>query len=392
MIDIMNPVRTLLQQNSIRALLKIEKSIYDITKGRCAKNRFLSSVKIPHVGTNVKIIKETENSTYIAKLNSDGTYDKSDFRILCTTDLHLDKDYGLNDKTLQHFVNQIADLKPDLVVLTGDVILSKYQQIDAIQFAQMMDEIGVYWAYVFGNHEAREEKEYFKYLLYKSLTDSPFCLSKFGDPSLFGYGNFIVNIMNDEHALRQSLVFFDSGRKICEPHRSRDGVPEELDGCDYIKPSQIEWYTDEINSVKKQYGDVKSMIYLHIPLPEYEGLFVGEADGSYIPAEGVEVVYGTMREKIGCSAYNSGLFDAMKKNGSQAIFCGHDHCNDFCAKKQGIYMVYNQTGGYNCYRLYDHYILSPEETGWPYGVNFTDVHADGSLKFGHRKHTVYMGK
>ena len=161
----MNPVRTLLQQNSIRALLKIEKSIYDITKGRCAKNRFLSSVKIPHVGTNVKIIKETENSTYIAKLNPDGTYDKSDFRIFCTTDLHLDKDYGLNDKTLQHFVNQIADLKPDLVVLTGDVILSKYQQIDAIRFAQMMDEIGVYWTYVFGNHEACEEKEYFKYFI-----------------------------------------------------------------------------------------------------------------------------------------------------------------------------------------------------------------------------------
>lgn len=35
----MNPVRTLLQQNSIRALLKIEKSIYDITKGRCAKKQ-----------------------------------------------------------------------------------------------------------------------------------------------------------------------------------------------------------------------------------------------------------------------------------------------------------------------------------------------------------------
>lgn len=388
----MRPIRTFLQQNSIKAILQIEKPIYDLTNGKCAKNRFLSSVNIPHVGTNVKIVKENENSTYIAKFNPDGTYDNSDFRILCTTDLHLDDDYGLNDRTLQHFVNQIADLKPDLVILTGDVILSKFQQIDAIQFAKMMEQVGVYWAYVFGNHEARKEKEYFKYLFYKSLVDSPFCLSKFGDPSLYGYGNFIINIMNGENSLRQSLVCFDSGRTICEPHRSRDSVPADLSGYDYIKPSQIKWYENEINSLKKQYGDVKSMIYLHIPLPEYNGFFVEQEDGTYTPADGVEVVYGTMRETVGCSEYNSGLYDAMKKNGSQAIFCGHDHCNDFCINNDGIYIVYNQTGGYNCYRLYEYERLSPDESTWPFGVNYTDIHADGTLTLNHRKHTVYLNK
>lgn len=388
----MKPVRTFLQQNAIKALLKIEKPIYEATNGKCAKNRFLSSVKIPHVGTNVKIIKETENATYIAKFNTDGTYDNNDFRILCTTDLHLDEDYGLNDKTLQYFVNQVAELKPDLILLTGDVILSKFQQIDAIQFSQMMEQVGVYWAYVFGNHEARKEKEYFKYLFYKSLIDSPYCLSKFGDPSLYGYGNFVINIMNSENSLRQSLICFDSGRTIGEPHRTRDGVPADLEGYDYIKPSQIEWYTNEINALKAEYGELKSMLYLHIPIPEYDGFFERQADGSYVPAEGVEVVYGTMRERIGCSAYNSGLFEAMKKNGSQAIFCGHDHCNDFCVNNGGIYMVYNQTGGYNCYRLYDHEVLSPDESTWPFGVNFTDIHSDGSIKLSHRKHTVYLNK
>ena len=163
---------------------------------------------------SVEIIKETDNATYIAKYKEDGTIDNSDFKILLTTDMHLDEDYDLNDKTFDRIFKQIRDNKPDLVIFTGDCIQSKFQQIDAVQFAEWMEEIGVYWAYIFGNHEAREEKEFHKYLIFKSLSDFPHCLSKFGDPNLFGYGNFIVNIMNSETQLKQSLVFMDSGRDI----------------------------------------------------------------------------------------------------------------------------------------------------------------------------------
>ena len=386
----MYEIRTAVQQALFKAVIKIEKPIYDITGGKLAKNRFLSSVKIPYVGTNVKIVKETENSTFIAKFNPDGSYDNSDFRILCTTDLHLDDDYGLNDRTLQHLADQIADLKPDLVVFTGDVILSEFQQIDAIQFAAMMEQMGVYWTYVFGNHEAREEKGPFKYLLYKSLIDSPYCLCKYGNPDLFGFGNFTVNIMNGKDSVRQSLVMFDSGRNIIDSNRSRDGVPADIDGYDYIKPSQIKWYADEMTALKKQYGSVKSMVYLHIPIPEYNGFFEQQPDGTFVPKSDIDLIYGSMRETVGCPNFNSGLFDAMKQNGGQAIFCGHDHCNDFCVRKDGIYLVYNQTGGYNCYRLYEKERMSADESTWHFGVNFADIHYDGTLSFGHRSHAEFF--
>lgn len=388
----MYKIRTAVQQKLFKAIIKLEEPIYDITGGKLAKNRFLSSVKIPYVGTNVKIVKETENSTFIAKFNPDGSFDNSDFRILCTTDLHLDDDYTLNDRTLQHLVDQIADLKPDLVVFTGDVILSKYQQIDAIQFADMMTQMGVYWAYVFGNHEAREEKGPFKYLLYKSLIDSPYCLCKYGDDDLFGFGNFTINIMNGENSVLKSLVMLDSGRSIIDANRARDGVPGDIDGYDYVKPSQIKWYADEMTALKKQYGDVESMIYLHIPIPEYDEFFEEQSAGTFVSKADTELIYGTMREKIGCSKFNSGLFDAMKQNGGMAIFCGHDHCNDFCVKKDGIYIVYNQTGGYNCYRLYETDKMSPDESTWHFGVNFTDIRADGTLLLNHRSHVEFYKK
>lgn len=389
----MRPVRTFIQQTGIRAVLAAEKPIYDITKGKHARNRFLSSLDIPYVGSKVKIIKENETSTFIAKFKDDGSYDDGDFKILNTTDMHLDEDYALNDKSLQNFINQVRDEKPDLVIFTGDVILSKYQQIDAIQFAEMMERLGVYWAYAFGNHEARAEKEYFKYLIFKSISDYPHCLSKFGRKELFGYGNFIVNIMNSETELRESLVFFDSGRDMIASHRKNDGVPENIpDGYDYIKPSQISWYTEEITKLKKAYGKVESMLYLHIPIKEYEEVFALNEDGAYVPTGKAEILYGRMFESVGSSPYNSGLFEAMKKNGSQAIFAGHDHVNDWAAKYEGIWLVYNQYASYNAYGLWDYNGIHLDEKDWQQGVTITEVHKDGTIDLSQRFHSKYLDK
>ena len=270
----MKPVRTFIQQNGIRFCLGAEKILYDLSKGKLAQNRFLSALDVPYIGSKVRIIKETETSTFIAKFNDNGTIDNGDFKLLATTDMHTDEDYSLNNKSLQLFINQIRDEKPDLVILTGDCIQSKYQQFEAIHFAQMMEKLGVYWAYVFGNHEAREEKEFHKYLLMKSLSDYPHCLSKFGDPKLFGYGNFIINIMNSETELKQSLVFMDSGRDIIPEYMARDGVPAEMEkGYDYIKPDQIKWYTEEMTALKETYCKCPNLLYMHIPIKEYEEIF-----------------------------------------------------------------------------------------------------------------------
>ena len=390
----MKPVRTFIQQNGIRACLKIEKPIYDLTKGKLARNRFLSSLDIPYVGTNVKIIKENDTSTFIAKFNDDGSYDNSDFKILTFTDLHMDEDYDLNDKTLQLMIDNIRDVKPDLVIFTGDCICAKYQQIDAIQFGQMMEKLGVYWAYAFGNHEARAEKEYFKYLIFKSLSDFPHCLSKFGDPSLFGYGNFIINIMDSETELRQSLVLFDSGRDMCEPHITNDKVPfGPDDGYDYIKPGQIEWYKKEITALKNEYGKAISMLYMHIPIPEYQEVFKSEKepDGSYAPSGKAELLYGVQYESLGCSPYNSHLFDAMKEMGAQAIFAGHDHVNDWAAKYEGIWLVYTQAGGYNCYGMgnYNNTFFW-EEKDWLQGSTLTTVKQDGSITLEQKKNARFL--
>ena len=138
----MKPVRTFLQQNAIKFWINVEKPFYDLSKGKLAKNIFLKSVDHPYVGSKVKIIKETDNATYIAKFNDDGTYDTSDFKIMTGTDMHLYDVPEDVDKTLQMFANQVRDEKPDLIIFTGDVLLTKFQHIDTIQFAQFMEDLG----------------------------------------------------------------------------------------------------------------------------------------------------------------------------------------------------------------------------------------------------------
>ncbi len=390
----MKPVRTFIQQNGIRASIKIQKPIHKLTKGKIAKSSFISAINMPFIGTDVKVIKENETSTFIAKFNPDGTYSNEDFKILTFTDLHMDDDFDINNKTLQLVVDNIVAEKPDLVIFTGDCICGKYQQIDAIQFGQMMENLGVYWAFVFGNHEARAEKEFFKYLIFKSVSDFPHCLSKFGDPALFGYGNFIINIMDSEKELRQSLVLFDSGRDFCEPHITNDKVPfTEEDGYDYIKPSQIEWYKNEITALKKEYNKAPSMLYMHIPIPEYNDVFKPEkeADGSFAPSGKAEILYGVQYENVGSSKYNSHLFDAMKEMGANAIFAGHDHVNDWAAKYEGIWLVYTQSGGYNCYGMGDYNnTFHWDEKDWLQGSTLTTIKPDGSITLEQKKNSRFL--
>lgn len=79
--------------------------------------------------TGVKIIERDSESVTIGKFNKDGTYSDKPFRILTATDLHLGDTPSLRRKTMQMLANHISQAKPDLVIFTGDVILSNISSL-----------------------------------------------------------------------------------------------------------------------------------------------------------------------------------------------------------------------------------------------------------------------
>ena len=383
----MRPVTTFIRHNSIKALLAAEKGAKTISKGKLCSNLF--DVEPKYVGTDVRIIKETEDSTFIAKCDTNGRIVDKPFKILVTTDLHLCDDMELINKTLALLARHVEAEKPDLILFTGDVVLTDHQQVDCIQFGRFMEKMGIYWAYVFGNHEARAEKEYHKYLMLKNLTSFPHCLSKFGDPSLFGYGNFFINILSSEKTIQQSIVMLDSGRNTSPTHNVENDAPAELKCYDFLKKGQIEWYKNNILNLEKEYGKFKSITMMHIALCEYREVMELDENENYVPTGKAKILYGGMYESIGCSEFNSGMFKAIKELGStQAVVVGHDHINDFCAEYDGVYLVYAQCGGYNTYTMGSNF--GWEEKDWMQGVTMIDVAEDGEIVFRQRFNRDYL--
>ena len=383
----MRPVTTFIRHNSIKALLAAEKGAKTISKGKLCSNLF--DVEPKYIGTDVRIIKETEDSTFIAKCDTNGRIVDKPFKILVTTDLHLCDDMELINKTLALLARHVEAEKPDLILFTGDVVLTDHQQVDCIQFGRFMEKMGIYWAYVFGNHEARAEKEYHKYLMLKNLTSFPHCLSKFGDPSLFGYGNFFINILSSETSIQQSIVMLDSGRNTSPTHNVENDAPAELKCYDFLKKGQIEWYKNNILKLEKEYGKFKSIMMMHIALCEYHEVMELDENENYVPTGKAEILYGGMYESIGCSEFNSGMFKAIKELGStQAVVVGHDHINDFCAEYDGVYLVYAQCGGYNTYTMGSNF--GWEEKDWMQGVTMIDVADDGEIVFRQRFNRDYL--
>ena len=197
--------------------------------------------------------------------------------------------------------------------------------------------------------------------------------------------------MNSETELKHSLFFFDSGRDVIESHALNDNVPlEYVNSYDYIKPSQIRWYENELKSLRNTYGEVKNSLYMHIPIPEYKQIFkldengdylrdekgelLREADKQLIKNENADILYGRAFETVGCSKHNSGLFESMKKNNAVAIFSGHDHVNDIAFRLENILLVYVQYASYNAYNLGNYEgIVSLPEKDWQQGVTFSTI-------------------
>lgn len=362
------------------AALAAEKPLYAVTGGRLAKGRFLSAVPTEKIGTDVKIVAESDDSVTLAKFGPDGKIYDGDFKILTATDLHLYDDPAVIDLTLQKFADRVRETKPDLILITGDSVVSRWQQLDAVQFAAFMDGFGVYWAYCFGNHEAREEKGPFKERLFDSLCRGRYSLCRYGKPELFGVGNYAIDILAGENTLRETLVLLDSGRDILDERRRKDGVPDGVDGYDYIKPEQTAWYLSHLAACRKKYGAANNMLYFHIPVPEFAEVWEQGEDGRYTPTGKADLLYGWQNESVGASPFNSGLYDAAAANGCDAIFCGHDHMNGWAAKLRGVTLVYTQAGDYSgCYAPDNFRKLGIPEKDWYLGATLTTLHPDGGF-------------
>ena len=247
-------------------------------------------------------------------------------KILQLTDLHYMDGSETDQQTLRLMRNLIEWETPDLIVVSGDTVYGP-DNLNQLEHAlKPVTDSGIPWTINFGNHDAEDGED--KTVLFDKLITLPNCLLRDEAPGISGVGNHEIEIRDAEGRLRWVILMMDSG----------DYYPEPIGGYDYVKHDQIGWFKQQTEAHKSETTDYGVLVYVHIPLPEYEEVWTS---GNAI---------GEKNEAVCCPKLNSGFFAAMVESGVvQAVYCGHDHINDYSGSLYGITLGYGRSSGYNTY-------------------------------------------
>lgn len=308
------------------------------------------------VENNVVLYDGDEYGGYysLGKVDADGKLTDEEFKIMNFTDMHL-CGKKTDEMTMDNFIAAVVSEKPDLITLTGDIITSGYNKKRATQFAEVMESLNIYWAPVLGNHEGDQAASISRSEFLELWSGYSRCLMRADVKDVEGNGNYVINLLNSQGKVRESLYFIDSGSKLSASEAEAVGVEE--DDYAFIKENQINWYKETVSAVEKYNGTaVKSVMFIHIPLVEYKeayeeatvnGLTYGVAGDN-----DSTLIYGEKREKVCSSTYNSGMFAViMELNSTEAVISGHDHVNDYCVVYRGVKLAYGQGSGYSTYNM-----------------------------------------
>lgn len=311
--------------------------------------------KTSAVPCRVKYFAAGEQGDYqaLGVVDGNGNLTNDDVSVLMFTDLHIGTEQRLATKTVELVIEAVQREKPDLVIMTGDIIVSRSSRKRAVMFAEVMEKLQVYWCPVAGNHDGEASIGPNKAEVMSLFASYPHCLAELGSDEVRGSGNYVLNLVKSGGVAYQTLVFMDSGRE------AKDNAEFEnfstKDGYDYLATSQIEWYNSVLANVNEGLSQpVKSQLFMHIPLCEFKTAFDeilvwGTTEGNTTPF-GTKYVSGSRNENECNGAINSGMFEAILDGGStQAVYAGHDHTNNYIVEYKGVTFAYVQKSGFGSY-------------------------------------------
>ncbi len=256
----------------------------------------------------------------------------SEFKIVQFTDVHFKYGNPASDIALERIDEVLEAERPDLVVLTGDVIYAAPADKGMRTVLERVSAHQVPFVVTFGNHD--DEQGMTRTQLYDLIRSVPGCLM----PDRAGQASpdYTLTVQSSDgkggHAA--VLYFFDS--------HSYSKL-EDVKGYDWLTFDQVENYRRQSAAFTEANGGqpLPALSFFHIPLPEFNRAASDEG----------AILVGTRMEKACAPALNTGMFTAMKEAGDvMGVFVGHDHDNDYAVMWHGILLAYGRyTGGNTVY-------------------------------------------
>ena len=293
-------------------------------------------------------------------------------KIVQLTDIHWDPQSKNCAQTTQTIETVLALEKPDIAMLTGDVVTEKPGPEGWKAIIALLEKAQVPFTVMMGNHDAEvmPKKE-----IYDLLAQSPYFIGEKGPETIHGCGNYVVPVYGADHKTTKALLYcIDS-----------NDYPESKDygTYDWIHFDQVAWYRQTSARFTKENGGnpLPALAFFHIALPEYDA----------IPNNGT--MLGEKNEGSGASKINSGLFASFIEMGDvMGAFVGHDHDNDFIGTHYQIALAYGRVTGTDAYgdlergmrvielkeneRSFDTWVRTPSKKGdifyYPSGLTSLD--------------------
>ncbi len=321
------------------------------------------------------------------QMESDGHYSfttDNDFKVVQITDLHLGGGFlsvTEDKKALNAVAAMLSYEKPDLVVFSGDqafavpYIAATFNNKSAHKIlATFMEQLGVYYTVVFGNHDTEAYDYYNRANIANFYADEAltYCLFEKGPSDIFGEGNQVIEVRNSDNLISQAIFFLDSNMYL-------DDDPLGIKWhYDHVHQDQIDWYAAEVDKLSAHnqqifiehplyllkhnvlnYTTVKSILFQHIPIMEYRTAWNELLANNMANTANVHYNYGEAGETDLISYAPEGedeVFETILEKGStKAMFVGHDHLNNFSINYKGIELNYGMSIDYLAYSNIDNY-------------------------------------
>ena len=351
--------------------------------GSCAIANVVGVNALIKQAENMSAVEYAEGTQLVPVKDSDGYWTfttDDDFTVMQFTDVHIGGGC-FSSQTDPWAMNAVATMirqqKPDLVVVTGDIAYPVVFQAGTLNnlsatkiFANMMESLGVYWTFSFGNHDTEAYSYYSREDIcdYYESQNFKYCLFNRGfHGGDKGYGNNIIKVKNSAGIVTQAIVTLDS-------HSYIDG---DILGLawkyDNLHDSQVNWYKTEIQklvsanmAIDPTATELKNLAFLHIPTMEYRDAWKEYVEAGNKDTDNVKFDFGVMGESDGnkngvktwgiyCGMEPCSFFEAGLESGLQGIFCGHDHYNNFSVFYNGgegdkyIRLTYGMSTDYLAY-------------------------------------------
>lgn len=256
--------------------------------------------------------------------------------------------FQILDMTVRTLVDRV---KPDLITVTGDISMADQPKAYPA-FADYMDQFGIPWCVVWGNHDQQDVVERINFV-YKVLPYYRTCKHFFhedGDPAM-GNGNYIIAIDKAGQPVH-ALFMMDSHNCVWLP----DEVGVKHFYYDKLNELQIAWYIEQASKLKER-GCRHSSMLMHIPIHAFQDAFdaafksnidpatvtLEESYGSACWNPGYEGSYGVKHEPgpIACYPYDDGVFTAIQEVGTtENVIVGHCHTINFVIPYRGVRLAF----------------------------------------------------